>query len=200
MSGPSAVVTTGRPQRRGAANERTKNNNTWGTWDNGPDGGPRRFRASIPPRVLDDLAHGRATRRHESARGRLRARKCKPTPAQRIDIRAMHRKPIGGRSPNRTIFRIFFRFNWASTGSGLGSDPLRALRLRITRTIDEAKSHRHLRGKKHDGKRVWLGEFMALSPLGDADLKSVVAPPAVAAGCAASADPSSIPSWMSRNS
>ena len=47
--------------------------------------------------------------------------------------------------------------------------------------IDEAKSHPHMRGNTRGGRRVWLGEFMALSPLGDADLKSVVAPPPVAA-------------------
>ena len=52
----------------------------------------------------------------------------------------------------------------------------RALRLRITAVTKE--SHPHLNGRTVDGKRVWLGELMALLPLGDADLKTAL-PPAV---------------------
>jgi len=53
----------------------------------------------------------------------------------------------------------------------------RAVRLRMTQSTDE--SHPHLKGLTHDGTRVWLGELMALSPLGSADLDASVLPMSV---------------------
>jgi len=50
----------------------------------------------------------------------------------------------------------------------------RAIRLRITKTIDEERAHGHLRGKNKDGRRVWLGELLALHSLGDSELASVI--------------------------
>ncbi len=63
-------------------------------------------------------------------------------------------------------------------GMGFGRAILtRAVRLRITKGPSE--SHPHLQGKSKEGKRVWLGELLALQPLGDADLStSILAPPA----------------------
>lgn len=50
----------------------------------------------------------------------------------------------------------------------------RALRLCITRGVKS--THPHLDSKVKDGRRVWLGELMALVPLGDAALTSIVLP------------------------
>jgi hypothetical protein len=50
----------------------------------------------------------------------------------------------------------------------------RAVRLRITGSAKE--SHPHLKGRTADGKRVWLGELLALHSLGDADLKTALLP------------------------
>ena len=47
----------------------------------------------------------------------------------------------------------------------------RAIRVRITAPADE--SGPHMGGKTHDGKRVWLGELMALSPLKNETLQAV---------------------------
>ena len=44
----------------------------------------------------------------------------------------------------------------------------RAIRLTMTAPIDEKRSHGHVHGKSRDGKRVWLGEALALSDLGTA--------------------------------
>jgi len=48
----------------------------------------------------------------------------------------------------------------------------RAVRLRITQPADEAKSHPHVKGNTKDGKRVWLGELLALEPLADRPLEA----------------------------
>ena len=47
----------------------------------------------------------------------------------------------------------------------------RAIRVKVTAPADE--SGPHMGGKTHDGKRVWLGELMALSPLGKSPLQTV---------------------------
>ncbi len=53
----------------------------------------------------------------------------------------------------------------------------RAIRLRITQVTDEAHAS-HLAGKTHNGNRVWLGELMALTPLGSSQLAAAKPPPA----------------------
>ena len=47
----------------------------------------------------------------------------------------------------------------------------RAIRLQITAPTTENQPH--LQGRVLDGRRVWLGEIMALSPLGEASLQTV---------------------------
>ncbi len=47
----------------------------------------------------------------------------------------------------------------------------RALRLQMTAPTTEA-GHSHLKGRTREGKRVWLGELMALQSLGDAPLQA----------------------------
>lgn len=47
----------------------------------------------------------------------------------------------------------------------------RAVRIRINRPLEE--NHDHLRSKIKDGRGVWLGELLAMRPLGDAPLSSV---------------------------
>jgi hypothetical protein len=54
----------------------------------------------------------------------------------------------------------------------------RAVRLKITAVTPEGATH--LRGKTFGGRRVWLGELMALHPLGDAAVSTALPPPAIA--------------------
>ena len=52
----------------------------------------------------------------------------------------------------------------------------RAIRVRLTKVAKE--DHPHLQGNTRDGRRVWLGELLALRSLGDAPLASVILPAA----------------------
>jgi len=52
----------------------------------------------------------------------------------------------------------------------------RAIRLRIAAPLDESGFNPNLLGKTNGGKRVWLDELMALTPLDAAELKSAVLP------------------------
>ncbi|HEV7866996.1 MAG TPA: hypothetical protein VGO90_04905 [Chthoniobacteraceae bacterium] len=50
----------------------------------------------------------------------------------------------------------------------------RAVRLRITQAAPKAEGH--LKGRTVEGKRVWLGELMALQDLGNAELSTAIVP------------------------
>ncbi|HZE96378.1 MAG TPA: hypothetical protein VE981_05100 [Planctomycetota bacterium] len=54
-----------------------------------------------------------------------------------------------------------FGVNWIDFGAEVKT---RALRLLMTKVTDEG--HPHLKGNTKDGRRVWLGELLALSPIG----------------------------------
>jgi hypothetical protein len=89
---------------------------------------------------------------------------------------------------------------WQSIGSGvklhnqyprsLGVDWMdfgktittRGIRLQMTEPTDESH-HPHLVGHTHNGSRIWLGELMALTPLGTSDLATAI-PPAITANVA----------------
>ena len=59
--------------------------------------------------------------------------------------------------------------NWIDFGKTVTT---RAVRLRITAGTQE--SHPHLNGKTYGGKRIWLGELMAIQPLANALLKTAL--------------------------
>jgi len=61
--------------------------------------------------------------------------------------------------------------NWMDFGQEIST---RALRMRIIRAGKEG--HPHLEHKTRNGKRVWLGELVALQMLGDADLAGAILP------------------------
>lgn len=50
----------------------------------------------------------------------------------------------------------------------------RAVRFVMTKAIDDAKFHPHLKGNAKGGRRVWVGEILALHSLGKEELQSVV--------------------------
>lgn len=62
-----------------------------------------------------------------------------------------------------------FGVNWIDFGADVKT---RAVRLLMTKVTEEG--HPHLKGNTKDGKRVWLGELLALSPLGADPLDKLV--------------------------
>lgn len=66
--------------------------------------------------------------------------------------------------------------NWLDFGQEVTT---RAVRLLLTRVTTEG--HPHLKGRTQDGRRVWLGELLALAPLGEQPLASALLPAAAAA-------------------
>ena len=66
--------------------------------------------------------------------------------------------------------------NWVDFGKNVTT---RALRLRLTTPIPEKEAGAHITSKLRDGKRVWLGEWLALASLGNQALEAAL-PPVVA--------------------
>jgi len=77
----------------------------------------------------------------------------------------------------KNLYPTQLSLNWIDFGKAVTT---RALRLRITKPIPAPEVHGgHLQDKLRDGKRIWLGEWLALKPLGGAALETAL-PPVVA--------------------
>jgi DNA-binding beta-propeller fold protein YncE len=74
----------------------------------------------------------------------------------------------------RNQYPLLLGVDWMDFGKTIQT---RAVRLRMTAATDESR-HVHLAGKTDNGKRVWLGELMALSPLDSKDLQAAILPAA----------------------
>jgi NHL repeat len=151
------------------------NDRTWGAWDNGPDGAaevvsPRRpawviltWPREVRLRGLNALWAGFAAAEVQRYDG--------PPDRHPRDGVEGDWKTIKSFSKLENQYPRALGVNWMDFGEEVTT---RAVRLRITAATKE--SHPHLQGKTYQGKRVWLGELAALSPLGDADLKTAVLP------------------------
>jgi hypothetical protein len=73
----------------------------------------------------------------------------------------------------KSLYPEILQVHWIDLG---GPQTTRAVRLRLTATLNEKEVHPHLVGKTIDGKRVWLDELMALKSLDVASLTTTVLP------------------------
>jgi hypothetical protein len=174
---PQAAVTAGARNEEAGRLTNGDNDRTWGAWDNGPDGAAEVVSPGHPVSIT--LTWPREVRL--CGLNALWAG-FGAAEAQRYDGPADRHPREAAESDWKTI-RAFDRVenqypralgvNWMDFG---GVVTTRALRLRITAATRE--THPHLQGKTRQGRRVWLGELLALAPLADADLKSAVLPAA----------------------
>ena len=177
----NATVATGSHNDAAARLNDESNNGTWGAWDNGPDGAAQIVSPEHPEWVLMTWPQPRKLLGVNLLWAGFSAAEVQtyigpadrhPREATEADWRTLvHSDKIENWYP------LQLGVNWLDFGQPVTT---RALRLRVTHVVEEAKAHPHVHGNTRGGRRVWLGEMLALSPLGDADLKSVVAPPAVA--------------------
>jgi hypothetical protein len=82
-------------------------------------------------------------------------------------------KPVAASTTIVPFYPLPIAPNWLDFGRTVET---RALRLRITAPIGQPVPHSHLEGKTKEGRRVWLGELMAMTPLHEAPLSSVEPP------------------------
>ena len=154
------------------------NDGTWNAWDNGPDFSPVVISPDHPEWV--SLTWPRAVQL--SALNALWAGF--GTAEVQTYIGPAGQSPRDAKESDWQSVQLFDKIenqyprslgvNWMSLTQPLNT---RAIRLRMFHVTRE--SHPHLTGNTHQGKRVWLGELMALQPLGSSDLKSAIIPPPV---------------------
>jgi hypothetical protein len=83
-------------------------------------------------------------------------------------------QPIGEPWKLHLQYLLQLGIDWFDFGKTVET---RAIRLRITQAVAEAQVH--MQGVTHNGDRVWLGQLMAITPLGSSDLKSAILPTTV---------------------
>ena len=153
------------------------NDGTWGAWDNAPESNAPPVSALHPVNVI--LSWSRPV----TLRG-LNALWAGFSAAEvQVFTAPDQRHPREASETDWTTIKSFEQIenqypralgvNWLDLGEPVTT---RAVRLRITRCIDDTNAHPHLRGNARGGRRVWLGELLALQPMGTEELASVIPP------------------------
>ena len=163
--------------RMAAARIVNESYDSWGAWDNGPDGGAKVVSPENPATVtliwpqavklrgLNALWAGFASAEVDMFKG---APDRHPSEATEADWQLVKKfDGIENHYPRQ------FGNNWMDFGQDINT---RAVRLRMTKATHEG--HPHLGGKTKDGKRVWLGELMALQMLADQNIQTALLPAA----------------------
>jgi len=176
---PQALATaSARPEAAERINNET-NDNMWHAWDNGPDGATMPV-AQRPEWVM--LTWAQPTRL--CGLGALWAGF--GTAEAQVYAGPADRHPRDAAESDWKSVNVFEHLdsqypralgvNWMDFGQAITTS---AVRLRLTQVTHEG--HPHVMGRTKEGKRVWLGELLALEPLGAADLKAALPPPPTAA-------------------
>ncbi len=173
---PQAAVTPARNAQNAAKLVNESNDRTWQAWDNWEENAPRDIISAERPetitlvwprevtlRGLNALWPGFSAAQVQSFVGSkvlhpLEADDTEWKPIQSFDqIDPQYPRQLG--------------VNWMDFGSNVTT---RAIRIQITKVAKEG--HPHLHGNTKDGRRVWLGELLALAPLAREPLASAILP------------------------
>ena len=166
------AVTSSNDDHAGKINDQL-NDGTWGAWDNGEHGSSHAISSQNPeyvsliwpnPVALSGLIALWAG----FADGDVQTYTGTGNPGISGDTEWRIVKSFNG---FQNYYPMQLGPNWIEFASPITT---RAIRLRITAPTDE--SHPHLAGKTYGGKRIWLGELFALSPLGDSLLATTLPP------------------------
>ena len=176
---PQAVAVTRARNEHAAKLTNGTNDGTWGAWDNGKEGAAVEISkenpetillvwpAAVPLRGLAALWAGFGAAEAQSFVGPAERHPRESTDPDWQTVATVEKIQHGYPNP--------FTPNWIDFGKTIST---RAVRLRITQTGTEG--HPHMNGNTKKGKRIWLGELLALQPLGDQPLASATVPKAAA--------------------
>jgi hypothetical protein len=174
---PQAIaVASAREEKSSLLNDQSINN-LWGAWDNGEQGAALPISAEHPetitlswPRAvkLSGIAlvwAGFAAVEIETLEG--------PDDLSPKSAPASAWQRVAASSTISPLYPLSLGPNWLDFGRTVET---RAVRLRITAPMTLPVQHPHMEGRSNGGRRVWLGELMALTPLGDAPLSTAEMP------------------------
>jgi hypothetical protein len=176
---PQAIVVASARDEKSALLNDESNNRTWGAWDNGEQGAALTVSPEHPetitllwPRPVKLSGVCLIWPGFNAAEVLVLEGASDLTPKT---APASAWKPVAASTKIQPLYTLGLTPNWLDFGRTVET---RALRLRITAPIASPVPHPHLEGKTKEGRRIWLGELMALTPLGDAPLASAELPPA----------------------
>jgi hypothetical protein len=172
---PQATAGANRNDEKSARLNNASNDGTWGAWDNAPETNAPAVSAAQPAivtftwpgtvtlRGLNALWAGFSAAEVQSYHG----------PAERHPREALESDwtSLGTFDRIENQYPRALGVNWIDFGRMITT---RAIRLRITKVVDESRAHPHLKGNTKEGRRVWLGELLALSPLEEKPLAAAV--------------------------
>ncbi len=174
---PQAVPITRARNEAAAKLINGTNDGTWGAWDNGKDGGPTELSkenpetillvwpAAVPLRGLAALWAGFGSVEVQAYAGPADRHPRESTPADWQTVATVENIRHGYPNP--------FTPYWIDFGK---TATTRAVRLNVTKVGPEG--HPHMNGRTAKGKRIWLGELLALRPLDDQPLAAAAPAPA----------------------
>lgn len=172
---PQAQVWTSANEDKAALLNNNSNDGTWGAWDNGPEGAAQTVSPLKPETVVLTWPKAVSLRGMSTlwtgfgaAQVQTYAGKAGGDPRAATDADWKTLKNYEGLQSG--YFQPIWS-NWMDFGKNIST---RAIRLVLTAPTQE--NHPHLNGNTKGGKRVWLGEVMALSPLGAAELQTAILP------------------------
>ena len=171
---PQALVVT---KSRSEAAERITNEvaDTWGAWDNGKTGAEAVVSPEHPESIilvwprpvtvrgLDALWPGFANAAIQTYAGPADRH---PRSAEEADWKTVREFEKIDNHYWRTLGS-----NWLDLGAPVTTRALRILATHVTQ-----ESHPHLNGSTKGGHRIWLGQLLALSPLGREELAHAILP------------------------
>lgn len=172
---PQATATASKRNEIANFINNESNDGTWRAWDNGDQGGAQivsdtnpewlilTWPAPVKLRGLNALWAGFASAQIQVYNGPQNKH---PREANEADWKTV---TIAEKLNNWYPLRL--GVNWIDFGQTYTT---RALRVKIT--LPTTSDHDHVRNKPNGGKRVWLGELLALSPLDKASLQTALLP------------------------
>lgn len=150
-------------------------NKTWQAWDNGEEGAALAVSPEHPEIIT--LTWTKAVTLQEICLLWTGFQSCEidsftgTDDASIAEAPAAGWRPVGKGTKLSALYPLPLGPQWIRLDEKVTT---RALRLRITGAAEA--NHPHLTSKVKDGHRVWLGELLALTPLNDAALTSIVLP------------------------
>jgi hypothetical protein len=179
VANQATAITTHTQDHAGLINN-DSNDQTWGCWSNGQDGAELPLSREHPETIVLEwskpvalrglcaLFAGFGTADVAAFTG--------PDSRHAREATEADWSPIASFAGIENGYPVQLWPNWMDFGSIIIT---RAIRLSLTSVCQEG--HPHLHGNTKGGKRTWLGELLAFSPLGAADLATVILPTAPAA-------------------
>ncbi len=174
---PQAAVSTGANTEKAHKLNNESNDGMWSTWDNAPETNGPVISANQPAWIMLTWAQPVKLRGLNALWAGFKATEVElytgPRDQHPREASENQWQRLQSFDAVENQYPRALGINWMDFGQDFTT---RGVRLRVTQTIDENRAHGHLKGNTKGGRRIWLGELLALQPIGNAELSSAILP------------------------